>query len=354
MTLTRNQSDQIRLEYPGNAFKISFRDNVANTSNAVLYLGKGSLFGGDVYIGSGMTPHSNGFPNVIVGSGAYANGGGSGHAVIGANALRQLSSGEANSAFGAGAGGDLGNGAGNIFVSASGLSGNDHVPWNGSNNVFLGFNSATNISSDSPTLNNNTFVGSYTADTQSLSGGEYNTLLGSRINVPIPNGSYQLNIGNAIFGTDISGTGYNVSPGKIGIGTPTPTARFTVHENAGENNASLLDISSSASGPSTVFYSVDSKGHHVYKGVAPTTSACGTGATVTGNDSRGRVTVGSGSGANCTVVFAHTWSSAPVCQVTKETGPFRNYRVVPTASGFTITASGNIGADTFAYACDGI
>jgi hypothetical protein len=40
--------------------------------------------------------------------------------------------------------------------------------------------------------------------------------------------SNSLNIGNLIFGTGVDGTNTTVSSGNIGIGTPTPSERFTV------------------------------------------------------------------------------------------------------------------------------
>lgn len=353
LSFTRSISDKFTLEYTGTFLKGAFHDS--STSKNALQIGSGVLSGGDVYVGTGIATPIAFSPNTIVGTDAFTIGGGYGSNAFGAQSLRQLSSGEWNSAFGGGAGSDLGQGAGNTFLgNGAGTAGNHHTPWQGNFNTFVGYASASNIGAGSSPLNNNTIIGSYAADSQVLQGGKYNILIGSHTNLPTDNGSYQLNIGNVIFGSDISGTDYSVSPGKIGIGTPTPTARFTVHENMGENNVSLLDISSSASGPSTILYSVDAKGHHVYKGATPTTTSCGAGAIVTGNDSRGRLKVGTGSGATCTIVFANTWGTVPVCQVTKETGPFRDYRVVPTVNGFTITASGNIGSDIFAYMCDGI
>jgi hypothetical protein len=49
---------------------------------------------------------------------------------------------------------------------------------------------------------------------------------------------------------------------------------------------------------------------------APTVSACGTGATISGNDNAMIVTTGSSSFVTtCTVTFANAWTNRPICNV---------------------------------------
>ena len=61
-----------------------------------------------------------------------------------------------------------------------------------------------------------------------LTTGSNNIVIGYNVNLPSATGSYQLNIGNLIFGTGINGTENAISSGKIGIGTAAPAARLHV------------------------------------------------------------------------------------------------------------------------------
>lgn len=344
-----DSSRSILLDDPGQTFRASFVD-ASNAPEPVIEL----RTRGDMYVGTGISRISAYYPNTIFGTDAFKNGTGYGQVAFGWQALRQLRTGEWNEAFGAGAGEDLGNGVGNLFAGgSSGTTGNTHSTWNGSFNTFLGFNNASNISTNgTPTLNSNTFVGSYIADTQLLGSVQGNIAIGSHINLPLDDGNYQLDIGNLIYGTGISGAGYGVSPGRIGIGMQQPDARFSIAALAGETNTLLFSISAST-GPGTHrLYAIDNVGHHIFGGDSPTLADCGTGSSIQGNDSRGRFTVGTVSHKKCTVVFAHPWATAPVCQVTKESGAFRDYRVTPTAASFTLTAADGIVNDTFSYSCD--
>jgi hypothetical protein len=97
-------------------------------------------------------------------------------------------------------------------------------------------------------------------------------------------------------------------------------------------------------------------GHQTFTGATPTIgsgpSDCGSGPAIGGNDSIGRVTVGSAPGGGCTVTFAAGWPNPPVCLADDET------TATPLAASHVSTASvelaGTIHAgDTLAYRCAG-
>ena len=79
------------------------------------------------------------------------------------------------------------------------------------------------------TGNYNTAIG-YQAG-YNLTSGNQNLIIGYNINFPNSTGSYQLNIGNAIFGTNIDGTGTTISSGNIGLFTNSPTAKLDINAN---------------------------------------------------------------------------------------------------------------------------
>ncbi len=81
-------------------------------------------------------------------------------------------------------------------------------------------------------------------------------------------------------------------------------------------------------------------GHQIYTGATPTlgsgSSDCGTSPAIGGNDSAGRVTVGSSAnGGKCTINFAVAWPNPPICSVSNETSA---NLVRPTAASTTSVA----------------
>ena len=61
---------------------------------------------------------------------------------------------------------------------------------------------------------------------------------------------------------------------------------------------------------------LDVKGHVANSGAASTVGTCGTSPTISGNDTRGMVTVGTGGITSCLVTFAAAYSSTPFCVAT--------------------------------------
>ena len=97
-------------------------------------------------------------------------------------------------------------------------------------------------------------------------------------------------------------------------------------------------------------------GHQITTGANPALgsgpSNCGTSPAIGGNDSAGRVTVGSANGGNCTITFVSPWPNPPVCSAFDETTPTL---VRPTApSTATVALTGKFAdGDVLAYQCVG-
>jgi hypothetical protein len=97
-------------------------------------------------------------------------------------------------------------------------------------------------------------------------------------------------------------------------------------------------------------------GHQITTGATPAVgsgaSDCGTLPSIGGNDSAGRVTVGSANGGICTITFVSPWPNPPICSVFDET---RGTLVRPTAAStasMVLTGAFSDG-DVLAYSCVG-
>ncbi|MDB5187711.1 MAG: hypothetical protein JWO50_231, partial [Candidatus Kaiserbacteria bacterium] len=91
-------------------------------------------------------------------------------------------------------------------------------------NTLLGYQAGYGITTGS----NNIWIGTATSSTgiANLTTGNQNILIGNNISLASTTANGQLNIGNIIFGTSVTGTGATVSSGSIGIGTSSPTTQF--------------------------------------------------------------------------------------------------------------------------------
>jgi hypothetical protein len=140
--------------------------------------------------------------------------------------------------------------------------------YNNQGGVYLGFNSGYSAATDSDyntlvgyqsgygitTGSNNIWIGTATSSTAiaNLTTGSQNILIGNNISLPSATASGQLNIGNIIFGTSITGTGSTLSTGKIGIGTTTPYSLLSLSNSATTAvNTPLFTIASTTGGTST-------------------------------------------------------------------------------------------------------
>jgi len=93
-------------------------------------------------------------------------------------------------------------------------------------------------------------------------------------------------------------------------------------------------------------------GHLIAGGTAATVSACGTGATIVGDDKAGTITVGTAA-TGCTLTFATKYSPAPSCVVTGRAGvPFASNA---STNGITVTnvTGSDVSGTQLDYLCNG-
>jgi hypothetical protein len=93
-------------------------------------------------------------------------------------------------------------------------------------NTLIGYQSGYGITTGS----SNIIIGTATSSTgvNNLTTGSQNILIGNNISLPSATANGQLNIGNIIFGTNITGTGSTLSSGNVGIGTSSPNSKLTI------------------------------------------------------------------------------------------------------------------------------
>jgi hypothetical protein len=112
----------------------------------------------------------------------------------------------------------------------------------GYNNTSVGISSAP----DHGLVRNNTSLGSYTG--WNMRDVSNNIVLGYRADVPSTEDSFQLSIGNLIYGKGIDGAGNTVSNGKIGVKTKAPAYELDVNGKLG-----VRSIDNIAAAPNVLF-----------------------------------------------------------------------------------------------------
>lgn len=88
-------------------------------------------------------------------------------------------------------------------------------------------------------------------------------------------------------------------------------------------------------------------------GTDPTPSACGTTPAVTGSDTSGKVTIGTGITTSCTVTFSAAFTNAPACSVSGDNAAI-GYAATTTTTVLTITSSADMASDVVSYVCVGV
>ena len=202
---------------------------VSNTNGGVgtenVFLGNNvgneTLGGGGTNIGIGqdvLNVLTTGTLNIAIGSYTLDEAtSGTNNIAIADSALTSLTTGGENIAIGHNALNGVTSGEFNIGIGPNALSG----VVTSNNNTALGFDAGTGGSGS-----NNIFFGYRTGD--AFSTGSTNILIGYDIDVPVAGNNNQLSIGNIIYGTEVDGTNTSLSTGSIGIGQPSPLARFHV------------------------------------------------------------------------------------------------------------------------------
>ena len=96
----------------------------------------------------------------------------------------------------------------------------------GANNTFLGYQSGYGVTTGA----GNVLLGYSTiaASQNQVTSGSNNIAIGNDVAIPSPTSNNQLDIGNFIYGTGLSGTAASVSPAFLGFGTTTPYSRLEV------------------------------------------------------------------------------------------------------------------------------
>jgi hypothetical protein len=98
-------------------------------------------------------------------------------------------------------------------------------------------------------------------------------------------------------------------------------------------------------------------GHQIFTGATPAVASgisdCGTAPAIGGDDSIGRITVGTGTnGGKCTITFATAWPNPPVCLADDESTGQTIHATSPSTTG--VAFAGTLAAgDTIAYRCAG-
>lgn len=114
-----------------------------------------------------------------------------------------------------------------------------------------------------------------------------------------------------------------------------------------------FSINTIDSGTVSERFRVTSDGHHLLTGVAASVGTCGTSPSISGNDSAGVVTLGSGGITSCVVTFAVAYGSAPVCTITPAdavTAAATPYITSATGS-LTINFGSSVASGTVHYRC---
>jgi hypothetical protein len=174
----------------------------------------------------------------------YTSTGGYQNASFGAQSLKFNTSGYDNAAFGFDAlvnntypfnsvavGASAGQGTasysnnGGVYV---GFEAGEFAQNNSNFNTLIGYAAGSAVTTGS----NNIVIGAATSSTGNITTGSQNILIGASTALPSSTGNGQLDIGNFIYGTGLTGAGSTVSSGSIGIGTTTPGATLAVNGNA--------------------------------------------------------------------------------------------------------------------------
>lgn len=131
--------------------------------------------------------------------------------------------------------------------------------------------------------------------------------------------------------------------------TSSATTAAVIYGAAGSDTNIGINVTPKGAGIVTV------ANHLVTSGTAPSITAnCGTSPSVAGNDTSGRITVGTGgTDVACTLTFAATWTTAPSCQCNDESTALL-FKCAATTSTLVITAAAPLGAaDKITYHCIG-
>ena len=91
--------------------------------------------------------------------------------------------------------------------------------------------------------------------------------------------------------------------------------------------------------------------HTEMTGPTPSMGTCGTTPSISGNDSVGTITVGSGVVTACTMNFAQGWTAAPVCNVSTDAASISAGITSVSTAAMTVGLSATLGSGHIYYRC---
>lgn len=139
-----------------------------------------------------------------------------------------------------------------------------------------------------------------------------------------------------------------ISSGNVGIATTTPSAKLSITGTAGSPIAPVLRVASSTDAP---VFTIDGAGNIITGGGTPTVSSCGVTPSISGNDTTGTVTVGTGVVTACTITFSTPKSSTPrvVGVVTGGALNITGGYSAKSTTAVTFSFAATVGSGTFDY-----
>lgn len=163
----------------------------------------------------------------------------------------------------------------------------------------------------------------------------------------------------SFLGTNQNGNAQNAYMGAVSVtGNTNYTPALVFGQQTGSNSyaeSMRIDYNGMVGiGTTSPGATLDVKGHIANSGTAATVGTCGTSPAISGNDTRGIVTLGTGSPTACTVTFNAAYTSSPHCVITPYGGDAGAIRWWITASttalvmNFTATPTAS---QQFEYHC---
>lgn len=106
-----------------------------------------------------------------------------------------------------------------------------------------------------------------------------------------------------------------------------------------------------STGTGTFHVAVSTAGHFVTFGMSPSVVSCGSSPGIVGDDNQGTITIGSGSTTACTLNFAQTWGTTPICTITDNSVTVAGDISSISATSVTFGFSASLGGGTVWYKC---
>ncbi len=113
--------------------------------------------------------------------------------------------------------------------------------------------------------------------------------------------------------------GAQSSPGLYNGQVPTAGQWNSYFAAKQDYNAGFFGSPYTWTAPQTWSAQATFSAHVALTGASPTISSCGTSPSVTGSDSAGEVTTGTGSPTACTITFATAYAAQPICIIRDRT-----------------------------------